>query len=118
MGGLANTYAYDFITMSDIEKGTQAIHYVRHPKDDSKSISWVSYCNNEYDRHSVYARTLSFKHKVEIIRKYYKSDFSITSKPGIWRIYEHMRWDVYTRTLGYVLPDKNLLKKEETEDAK
>ncbi|MCR4896737.1 MAG: hypothetical protein K5891_08195, partial [Lachnospiraceae bacterium] len=70
--------------------------------------TWTQYCNDEYNRHSVYARTLSFKYKVAIIDEFYGSDYSITSTDRTWKIYEHMRWDVYTRTLGYVLTEQPL----------
>ena len=105
VGSVKDTYNYDFITMSDIEKGTIEIHKVRYPNNNP---SWISYCNNEYNRHSVYARTLSFKHKVWVIDNFYESKYDLTSGET-WRIYEHMRWNVYTRTLGYVLAPKELL---------
>lgn len=109
VGSTAMTCDYDFITMSDIERATIAIHKVRYPADRPDSPSWVSYCNSEYNRHSVYARTLSFKYKVELIDEFYRSDYTITSTDRTWKIYEHMRWNVYTRTLGYVLADSALL---------
>ncbi|MCR4814156.1 MAG: hypothetical protein K5879_04940 [Lachnospiraceae bacterium] len=106
VGSIEETYNYDFITMSGIEKATVAIHYVRYP-DGSKP--WYVYCNDEYNRHSVYARTLSFKHKVRIIDEYYRSDYSATSRDEVWKIYEHMRWNMYTRVMGYVRADEALL---------
>lgn len=106
VGSVEDTYNYEFVTMSGIEKATEAIHNVRYP-DGSRP--WFVYCNDEYNRHSVYARTLSFKHKVRIIDEYYQSDYSVTSKDEEWKIYEHMRWNMYTRTLGYVLADESLL---------
>ncbi|MCR5734153.1 MAG: hypothetical protein K6G22_06055 [Lachnospiraceae bacterium] len=106
VGDLNKTYDYGFITMSDIEKGTIAIHKVRYPEGDP---TWISYCNSEYNRHSVYARTLSFKYKVDIIDKFYGGNYSITSADRTWKLYEHMRWNVYTRTLGYVKADDSLL---------
>ena len=92
--------------MSAIEKATVAIHNVRYPNGVKP---WYVYCNDEYNRHSVYARTLSFKHKVRIIDEYYNSDYSVTRKDDEWKIYEHMRWNMYTRTMGYVLADEALL---------
>ena len=109
VGTRRTTYDYTFVTMSNIEKGTVAIHNVRYPKEDPKSPTWISYCNNEYNRHSVYARTLSFKYKVQLIDEFYGSDYGIVQSDRIWKIYEHMRWTVYTRTLGYVRADKELL---------
>ena len=109
VGTRKDTYDYSFVTMSNIEKGTVAIHNVRYPKEDPKSPTWISYCNNEYNRHSVYARTLSFKYKVQLIDEFYGSDYGVTQSDRIWKIYEHMRWNVYTRTLGYVRADSKLL---------
>ena len=106
VGSIEDTYDYGFITMSGIEKATVAIHNVRYP-DGSRP--WYVYCNNEYNRHSVYARTLSFKHKVRIIDEFYQSDYSITSNDEEWKIYEHMRWNMYTRAMGYMLADPALL---------
>jgi hypothetical protein len=116
VGDTASTYDYGFVTMSDIERASVAIHYVRYPKNTPEedaagkkpNKTWTQYCNDEYNRHSVYARTLSFKYKVAIIDEFYGSDYSITSTDRTWKIYEHMRWDVYTRTLGYVLTEQPL----------
>lgn len=121
VGDLKTTYGYDLITMSDIEKGTIAIHEVRHPKGTPGYRSWVSYCNNEYNRHSVYARTLSFKYKVKLIHDLYDPKdelkgtdgewdiYKIAGKDRKWKIYEHMRWNMYTRTQGFISADKKLL---------
>ena len=106
VGSIEDTYDYGFITMSGIEKATVAIHNVRYP-DGSRP--WYVYCNNEYNRHSVYARTLSFKYKVRIIDEFYQSDYSVTSTDEEWKIYEHMRWNMYTRAMGYRLADPALL---------
>ena len=123
VGDLNMTYAHAFITMSDIEKGTVAIHEVRYPKGTDRYRSWISYCNDEYNRHSVYARTLSFKYKVKIIHDLYDPEdklkgtdkewdiYKITYTARIWKIYEHMRWNMYTRTMGYVLADERVLDK-------
>lgn len=116
VGDIASTYSYSFITMSDIEKGTIAIHKVRYNKDGAPT--WISYCNNEYNRHSVYARTLSFKYKVWIIDEFYGADYSLTSNDRIWKIYEHMRWNMYTRSLGYVRAEKGLLNEDGKVDKK
>jgi hypothetical protein len=130
VGDIKTIYAHDFITMSDIEKGAIAIHEVRYPEGTDRYRSWVSYCNNEYNRHSVYARTLSFKHKVKIIHDMYdpgdelkgtEKEFDIyrvTKTNRIWKIYEHMRWNMYTRTRGFVLADKALLDEDGRVDKK
>ena len=109
VGNTESVYAYDFITMSKIEQGSKAIHEKRQEsKKPGKRKDWIEYCNNEYDRHSVYARTLSFKHKIDILDKYYHSDYSVPANDRTWKIYEHMRWDVYTRAQGYILTGKAL----------
>lgn len=115
-GSFKRTYDYNFITMSDIEKGTKAIHDVRQndkkkSNSDYKIQTWEEYCNNEYNRHSVYARTLSFKYKVQLIDEYYDGDYSVTRNDVIWKIYEHMRWDMYTRSTGRQLPSKAFFEK-------
>ena len=38
-------------------------------------------------------------------------DMSVTSKNDLWLVYEHMRWDMYTRTLGYTCPEGPLKEK-------
>ena len=105
-GSLKEVYSYPAITMSDIEAASEKIHYVRYPAGDR---SWEAYCCNEYNRHSVYARTLSFKYKVMMIDKFYHSDFSVTQNDRRWKIYEHMRWNMYTRTQGYIAADRSFL---------
>ena len=107
VGDVKSVYNYGFITMSDIEKGSIAIHNVRYPAGTDRYKSWVSYCNNEYNRHSVYARTLSFKYKVKLISEMISGEddwnkYKVTLQDKMWKIYEHMRWNMYTRTMGYV----------------
>lgn len=111
VGDIKDTYNYSFITMSDIEKATIAIHYVRYPKENKKNPSWNSYCNNEYNRHSVYARTLSLKYKVKVIEERCPEnpDYNLTATDEEWKIYEHMRWNVYTRTIGYRCAESDIL---------
>lgn len=130
VGDTKSTYDHDFITMSDIEKGAIAIHEVRYPKGTDRYRAWASYCNNEYNRHSVYARTLSFKHKVKLIHDMYDPNdelkgterefeiYRVTRTNRIWKVYEHMRWNMYTRTMGFVLADKALLDKDGKVDKK
>lgn len=135
IGDIEQTYAHSHITMSKIEKASIEFHNVRQneikkekeqngEKYDIKP--WIQYCNSEYNRHSVYARTLSLKYKVWLIKQNVKENSgslykecectrevcldSDGNETNIWKIYEHMRWNVYTRTKGYVLADKSLLK--------
>ena len=109
VGAFDKVYSRSFIAMSAIEDATKAIHAVRQEEkkksEEEKGrthniVSWEKYCNSEYNRHSVYARTLSFFYKMKIIEKYYGGDYSLT-KTAEWEKYEHMRWNMYTRTIGY-----------------
>ena len=112
-GSFNMIYSRPFITMSGIETATVEIHKLRQEEKKAAKeakgktyniTSWDDYCNSEYNRHSVYARTLSFFYKMKIIDKYYNSDYMLTKSPE-WMKYEHMRWDMYTRTIGYRDPD-------------
>ncbi len=105
-GGTEQIYSYGFITLPDIEKASKAIHEVRY----GGKKTWEEYCGSEYNRHSVYARTLSFKYKVRLIDEYYNSDHDAVSREELWKIYEYMRWNVYTRTLGYRLADPEVFR--------
>ena len=101
VGGTEHTYSYGFITMPDLERAAKAIHEVRH----DRKKSWEEYCGSEYSRHSVYARTLSIKYKVRLIDEFYGAHYEAASREELWKVYEHMRWNVYMRTLGYRLAD-------------
>lgn len=100
VGDKHDVYDYDFITMSSIEKATIEIHKIRY----KNKKTWKEYCNKEYNRHSVYARTLSFAYKVKIIDENENTfgNYSLTSTDYEWKVYEHMRWNMYTRTMGYI----------------
>lgn len=114
VGCKEETYNYDFVTYSDIEQASEKIHIARHG-----STKWISYLNNEYNRHSVFARTLSYKYKIRILGDRYslagrpseiewhteeeliRNWESMSDEEKLWKAYEHMRWNMYTRTLGY-----------------
>lgn len=118
VGSFTETYSYPFVTNPEIEDAAKKIHEVRH-----HTSGWEEYLNNEYNRHSVLARTLSFKYKIEILDKEYNQNYKLAGAPSEpvwytkkeleakwaemseeeirWKVYEHMRWNVYTRTLGY-----------------
>lgn len=112
VGDTAHVYNYSFIIMSHIEKASRMIHEVRQKEKAAKDSThiiqdWKEYYNNEYNRHSVYARTLSFVYKVHIIEQTHEAKenidfYSVTQGDRVWRVYEHMRWNVYTRTLGFI----------------
>lgn len=122
VGSLEEDYNYDFVTNSMIESGSEAIHKARH-----NTTEWSSYLNNEYNRHSVFARTLSYKYKIQILGNNYqlagskeelqwstKEELdeiwsSMTPEEKEWKMYEHMRWNMYTRTLGYSVDSAQLL---------
>jgi hypothetical protein len=106
VGATEDTYSYAFITMPDIERASKAIHEVRY----HGRKTWEEYCGSEYNRHSVYARTLSFKYKVRLIDEEYGADHEAVSRDRLWKMYEHMRWNVYVRTLGYRRADPSILK--------
>ena len=106
-GGIEKIYNYGFLTMSKIEQASKLIHEIRQndlvkqdPEHDA--VSWTDYSNDEFRRHSVYARTLSLKYKLEVIRAK-GLDIDVIRKDKTWETYEHMRWDMYMRSLGYIL---------------
>ncbi len=114
VGDLKARYNYDYIVLSDIEKASKEIHDVRY----KGAKSWASYCNDEYNRHSVFARTLSFKYKVQVVDDDFEGDYSVVSLCPTWLCYEHMRWNMYTRTVGYDYDAYGLLTKENKYDKK
>ena len=110
VGGIENIYNYNFITMSNIERASQAIHEIR--QEDKKRVaenqnkeyqvvSWTDYSNDEFKRHSVFARTLSLKYKIQTMRKM-GLELNVAQTDTEWKTYEHMRWNMYTRTMGYI----------------
>ncbi len=110
VGGTEKLYNYEFITMSKIEKATKAIHDIRQQDKkkqaeangkDYSAVSWEEYANDEFRRHSVYARTLSLKYKVDIVKNQGQG-IDVFKKDDIWKKYEHMRWNMYTRAIGYI----------------
>lgn len=110
VGGTEKLYNYEFITMSKIEKATKAIHDIRQQDKkkqaeangkDYSAVSWEEYANDEFRRHSVYARTLSLKYKVDIVKSQGQG-IDVFKKDDIWKKYEHMRWNMYTRAIGYI----------------
>lgn len=114
-----SVYSYRSITMSGFDKLSQKIHEVRQnekmesarkkaeakgEKFNYKKDPWKDYYNNEYNRHSVYARTLSFRYKVRFIKASGEDPLEAAHAFEPWLIYEHMRWNMYTRTFGYTCP--------------
>ena len=118
VGQKDRVYSYKSIAMSGFEELSRDIHEVRQEERYSKELKkaeekgeeckykktpWEDYYNNEYNRHSVFARTLSFRYKVRFILES-GQDPSVAHDPEPWLIYEHMRWNMYTRTFGYTCP--------------
>ena len=110
VGEISQVYNYSFITMSKLEIASESFHNHRQKvkqqeaerKNKNHEIeSWEKYCNDEYNRHSVYARTLSLVYKVDILKKN-NMDYSTLDTDNEWIVYEHMRWNIYMRTLGYI----------------
>ena len=115
VGKIDEIYTYVNITNSTIEEVTRKIHNIRQQEkkrekeqkgETYKEISWNEYCKDEYKRKSTYARTLAVRYKLKVIEKYYDGDFSLLENSRQWAIYEHMRWNVYTWSLGYVKGEK------------
>lgn len=109
VGALEDVYSFDFITMSKIETVSHEIHEIRqvekHEDDITYKIeSWDDYLNDEYKRHSVFARTLSYRFKVKIMKEMGEDPCKVYKQEYPWKIYEHMRWNMYMRTLGYSYP--------------
>ncbi len=111
-------YSYRSIAMSALENLSREIHEVRQEESLRKAMKkaeekgeechyrktpWKDYYNNEYNRHSVFARTLSFRYKIRFILEAGK-DPSVAHDLEPWLIYEHMRWNMYTRSFGYTCP--------------
>ena len=108
VGCVRDTYDYKFITMSDLEEASIRIHDVRQEvkkkeKPEHRIVPWKEYCNQEYNRRAVYARTLSLKYKYRILLERKEDPEILAGGPGgiLWLAYEHMRWNMYTRTNGY-----------------
>ena len=114
VGDLKERYDYDYIVLSDIENVTKKIHDVRY----KGKRTWASYCNDEYNRHSVFARTLSFRYKVRVIDSEFQGDYTVVTLCPTWTCYEHMRWDMYTRTVGYDFDSYGLLTEDNRFDKK
>ena len=123
VGSLRENYDYLAVTYSNIEEISEKIHLARH-----SSKPWHDYLNDEYNRHSVFARTLSYIYKIRILGEDYgyagrpespswntESELeeiwnSMSKDEILWKKYEHMRWNMYTRTLGYRADSNGVLK--------
>ena len=114
VGHMDELYSYSFITMNAIEKASRQIHELRQAAKaaaDSSYVpqSWEGYCRNDYNRQSVYARTIGIKYKLDVIDWYYHGEWAFIGNDPEWQKYEHMRWNMYTRTNGFRSPDADLL---------
>lgn len=113
-GSFDEAYSHGFITMSEIETASRAVHNQRQADraeiEDREGGTyekkpWASYDNDEYNRRSVYARTLSLRYKYLLLRDVYADPDGALLKTEEWKVSEHMRWNMYTRTIGYLNPD-------------
>ena len=113
-GSFDEVYSHGFITMSEIETASEAVHNQRQTDRAQMAEAeggtyekkpWVAYENNEYNRRSVYARTLSLRYKYLLLRDVYGDPDGALLKTEEWKVAEHMRWNMYTRTIGYLNPD-------------
>lgn len=107
-------YSYESITASLIEKDAKELQQKRQREKKERNpmhkiISWREYCNNEYNRRSSYARTLSLKYKKMELNINNVEEGSKEFNEDIWKMYEHMRWNVYTRCMGYHLMPKSYI---------
>lgn len=114
-GKMSEIYTYDNITNSTIEKVTKMIHDIRQQEKKSKDaeytvIDWNDYCRDEYKRKSTYARSLAIRYKLKLIHKYHDGDYSLLESSRQWAECEHMRWNVYTWSLGFVKGNRTDLK--------
>ena len=114
VGGFDTIYNYKFITMSKIYNVCEKLHNSRQEgkrkeaeaKGETYKVqAWADYCNDEYKRHSVYARSLALKYKAEVLERY-GLGWDTLWNDETWVTYEHMRWNMYTRTLGYIYSGK------------
>ena len=48
-----------------------------------------------------------------MIDKFYDSDYDLINHDTTWKKYEHMRWNVYIRTLGYVRAKSDIFRRKE-----
>ena len=113
VGSREEVYSYSFVTMTDLERAAKKIHEVRQQEKlaadpQAAQQSWDAYCGNDYNRRSVYARTLCLKHRLAVIDRQYGGDYSLIGSDPLWRKYEHMRWNMYTRVMGYRAPGEEM----------
>lgn len=110
VGTISEVYSFEFLTNSSIEKAARLVHEERQLHKEKKT-SWKSYCKDEYRRNSVFARVLSLRYKLTIIKSSYKEEYSLLSTYE-WKKSEHMRWNVYTWLLGFVRGDVSVSESE------
>jgi len=104
VGDYEQTYSYEFITNSRFEKLSEAVHikrqeFKKEKNKDHKKQTWEEYCNNEYNRHQVYSRTLNLWYKYLVIKHNPSLSYDVLSTTE-WKNYEHMRWNLFQRVNG------------------
>ncbi len=76
-------------------------------KYNGKTDEWEKGLLNDYDSCSRFARSLAYRYKYKILKgKKSFQDINDTIKSDEWLKYEHMRWDVFTMTRGYMPTEK------------
>lgn len=103
-------YSYSFLTNSALEKVAELLHDERQQsKKPQDRKTWQEYCRDAYMCNSVLARALGIKYKLYAIRADHGGDYTLTGTSEEWLEAEHMRWNVYSRTMGYIqAPEKDL----------
>ncbi len=100
-------YSYSYLTNAPIEEAAKLVHDKRQlEKGLTDRVPWDEYCRDEYKRRSTYARALSLRYKLYVISQDYRADYSLLKTDREWMMYEHMRWNVYMQTGGYIKSDK------------
>lgn len=106
VGTVEDLYSYSYLTNAPIENAANLIHDKRQQtKELSKRVAWLDYCRDEYKRRSTFARALSLRYRLYIISQDYHAKYSLLETDETWMMYEHMRWNVYMQTSGYIKSD-------------
>ncbi|MBO4415888.1 MAG: hypothetical protein J5824_07910 [Lachnospiraceae bacterium] len=115
VGDIGEVYNYSDIALPNL---VAVMTDVGNAQRGTKDYGTYFFCLPEYNRYSTLARILSLRYKIRVIDKYYDSDYSLTSASGLWKKYEHFRWEMFVRTLGYVKADPKLMSDDEERNAK
>ncbi|MBR4529619.1 MAG: hypothetical protein IKO80_04980 [Lachnospiraceae bacterium] len=95
VGARAHVYDYSILSAPPLASAAAAIWHLQHPENGSEHIA------DEYCFHAMCERILSYRYKQRIIDADHGGDHTLTSTDRTWLLYEHMRWNVFTRMMGY-----------------